>query len=112
MDDPQSEEASDFDSETIVEHMKEVFEFFGQDILEWTLCSIADNCDVNKKVARLLRVPHVGCLSHKLNLEVNHMVDSTSKVHETMMNCKCRLRNRDLQRNLTTMATIIHNATR
>lgn len=31
---------------------------------------IGDNCSVNKKLARLMDVPLVGCVSHRLNLAV------------------------------------------
>eukprot|EP00171_Calliarthron_tuberculosum_P008450 IDg8450t1 len=36
---------------------------------------IADNCSVNKLVADLLEVPHIGCASHKLHLEVRRMIE-------------------------------------
>eukprot|EP00171_Calliarthron_tuberculosum_P012024 IDg12024t1 len=112
-------EATEFDTATHINHLDEVFGFFKQDVREWTVCSIADNCAVNKCIARGLRVPHVGCISHKLNLDVNSMVkdmhdlaNTIDKVHETMMNCKRRMTNRAMLRNLTQLAPIIHNETR
>lgn len=35
---------------------------------------MADNCPVNIKVAELLGIPHIGCKSHKLHLEVKRMI--------------------------------------
>lgn len=79
----------------------------------------ADNVNVNKKIARLLNIPHVGYLSHKLNLEVNSMVtadpvltETIASIHETMSNCRRKLKNRAMLRNLTTLSPILHNKTR
>jgi len=76
----------------------------------------ADKCNVNKSVAGLPGLPHVGCKNHLLNLDVNQMVKSTQElnrtltsVHETMTQCKKRLKNAALLRNLVDLKPIIHN---
>ena len=112
-------EAVKFDAETHIQQIEEVFNIFNTELREWLICSIADNCRVNKKIARLLGVPHVGSLSHKLNLELKAMVNSDrilsttiDSIHSTMLNCKQKLKNRDMLRNLTALSPILHNKTR
>lgn len=48
------------------------------------ICQAADNCAANKKVVRFLKIPHVGCRSHLLNLEVNYMVEMTADLAQTL----------------------------
>lgn len=112
------DEAESFDANAHVRHLITTFSYFNQDVYKWALCSIADNCAVNKVLARKLGVPHVRCMSHKLNLEVKQMmvVDSTlqrtvDSIHTTMTNCKRRLANRAMLRNLTHLNPITPNAT-
>lgn len=64
-------------------------------------------------------IPHVSCNSHKLNLEVNKMVDSAQglnntieSVHNTMKACKLKLNNAAILRNLTVLKPQFHNNTR
>jgi len=38
--------------------------------LENVICIIGDNCATNAKIARLVKVPLVGCSSHRFNLQV------------------------------------------
>ncbi|KAI0559108.1 Ribonuclease H-like protein [Gracilaria domingensis] len=112
-------EAVDFSASTHLDHLREMFLFYEVDVYEWMLCQTADNCAVNKKVAKLLGIPHVACKSHLLNLEVNHMVNITAdlestltSVHETMTQCKQRLCNAALLRNIVNLKPIVHNKTR
>eukprot|EP00171_Calliarthron_tuberculosum_P000936 IDg936t1 len=97
-DDVSEDEAEQFDAKAHLRHLVETFNLFKQNVYQWVLCSIADNCAVNKRLAKLLHVPHVGCMSHKLNSEVKEMVKidkSLSKtidsINETMSNCRRRL---------------------
>eukprot|EP00171_Calliarthron_tuberculosum_P002931 IDg2931t1 len=112
-------EAESFDADTHIRYLDEIFKFYSQDVYKWTTCSIADNCAVNKRLAFLLNVPHVGCMSHKLNSEVKEMVQrdaslarTIDSIHETMTNCKRRLKNRAMLRNLTHLAPVTYNETR
>eukprot|EP00171_Calliarthron_tuberculosum_P000207 IDg207t1 len=68
-------EATMFDAETHVAHMKDVFEIFGIEFEKWVVCQIADDASVNRRIAMDLGIPHVACLSHKLNNELNFMVE-------------------------------------
>ena len=83
------------------------------------MCQTADNCSVNLNVAELLRVLHVVCKNHVLNLEVNQMVKLTrdleqtlNSVHKMMGQCKKKLKNAALLRNLVSLVPILHNKTR
>lgn len=112
-------EATRFDAETHVHQLEDIFRFYNCDVHDWTLCTIGDNCAVNKRISRLLQVPHVGCMSHKLNLEVkamvkrHHLLRSTiDSVQQTMSDCKRRLRNRAILRNLTRFTPVLMNETR
>lgn len=112
-------EATSFDAETHVRQLEDVFEFYNTNVYDWVLCSIADNCQVNKVIARKLSVPHVGCMSHRLNSEMQLMISShgvlnrtVDSIHQTMANCRRRLRNRAMLRNLTELTPITPNATR
>eukprot|EP00171_Calliarthron_tuberculosum_P007217 IDg7217t1 len=49
----------------------EIMTFFGQEFMNWCMCLIAENTNTNLRVARLAKKPHVGCNSHKLNLELS-----------------------------------------
>ncbi len=62
---------------------------------KWCLCLISDNTNTNMKVARLSGKPIVGSNSHKLNLEVNAMIEghgdlsrAIDRVHNTMKAAK------------------------
>ncbi len=48
---------------------------------------IGDNCNTNKKLSKLLKVPLLGCYSHRLNLAIRLMIDTkykevVQKVHD------------------------------
>lgn len=114
-----SDEAVQFDTETHIQQLEEVSNIYNIDMHEWALCSIVDNCRLNKKIARLLGISHVGCLNHKLNLGVKAMIASDfmlspiiDSIHSTMLNCLQKLKNRAMLRNLTEISPIIHNKTR
>ena len=83
------------------------------------MCQTADNCSVNLKVAEMLGIPHVACKNHLLNLEVNWMVKQTrdleqmlNSVHKMMGQCKKKLKNAVLLRNLVSLVPILHNKMR
>ncbi len=69
-----ADEGTDFDAVNHFRHLEDVFQYYNIDVHDWVCCSIADNCGVIKRLAHLFHVPHVGYLSHKMNLEVNFMV--------------------------------------
>ncbi len=60
-----ADEATEFDVVTHLRHLEDVCSS-----TTISMCMIgsaaADNCCVNKRLARLLHIPHVGFLSHKM----------------------------------------------
>lgn len=90
--------STSFDAVTPLCHIEDIFEFFGVRIHDWDVGSIANNCSVNNHWARLLDVPHVGCISHKLHLHVTKMFDGILFIKnmvdsndETMLLCKLKI---------------------
>ena len=113
------ETAVNFSSATHAEHIRNVFRYYGIDVEDWAVCQTADNCSVNLKVADLLGISHVACKNHLLNLEVNEMVKqhrdlegTLNTIHETMSQCKKKLKNAALLRNLVNLVPVLHNKTR
>lgn len=64
------EEATRFDAKNQVNHMTDIFFYYTLSLNDRVLCSTADKCGVNKRIAKILGVLHMRCMSHKLNLEV------------------------------------------
>lgn len=82
------------------------------------MCLIADNTSVNHKIARLYQKQVIGCMSHRLNLQVNAMIEQhqdlsniLDQVHETMISAK-QLKSAAVLRKLTEYKPILHNRTR
>ena len=73
-----------FSSQTHAEHIRNIFRYCGVDVENWEVCQTADNCSVNLKVAELLKIPHMACKNHILNLEVNEMVKNSTDLERTI----------------------------
>jgi hypothetical protein len=117
--DEDNAEATQFNAETHVQFFKDMLSLYKLSINSWVVCSIADNCSNNKKIAQIMGEPHVGCMNHKLGLEVNRMVEKHSDLtnviantHETMRAAKQKLKNTALLRNMTDLKPVMHNKTR
>ena len=54
-------------------HVEKVLETYGK-TFDNVLCIVGDNCSVNQSMARILRVPLIGCASHKFNLAVRQWI--------------------------------------
>jgi hypothetical protein len=94
-------------------------DFYDINIKTWCKAIIADNTKTNIKIAKDLQVPHVGCYSHKLNLDVeamlrenDHLTTSLAKIHEVMVCAKQKLRNAAVLRNITDLRPVLENKTR
>ena len=112
-------ETTEFNSTAHIRQFETVFNFFHQNIHEWAVCQISDNCSLNLCIANIMEIPHVGCLNHKLHLDINDMIDrdyrllqTIKSIQTTMSDCKSKLKSRALLRNLTDLAPITHNTTR
>ncbi len=108
-----------FNAEVHREFLKTVFEFYDIYMLDWSICFIADNARTSIRLARICNKPHVGCNSHKLNLEVNSMVSShldlkrtIDCVRDTMKSAKVKLKNAAILRNITELVPITDKDTR
>jgi hypothetical protein len=74
-----------------------------------------DNAEVNKAIANLLSVPHIGCNSHRLNLGVEKILEehiATLTMINTLMGKLSQLKNHGLLTQLTDLEPIQRNKTR
>lgn len=78
------DEAESLDAESHLRHLELTFELYEENVYDWVLCSIADNALVNKRLARLLDVLHVGCMYHKLNSEAKQMIADDNSLERTI----------------------------
>ncbi len=86
---------------------------------DWAVCQIAHNCSVNKLIATLMEIPHVGCANHRVHLEVRKKIKSDTSlsstidtVHDVMRSCKQKLRNRGLPPKSLNLSPVLNNETR
>lgn len=59
-----------FTAEAYAPHIKAVVESYDVIFAVWVLCQLADNTNLNPKIARLLEIFHVGCKNHAVDLDV------------------------------------------
>ena len=111
-------EAVKFAVPEMARFMIDTFRYYKNDCKEWSLNQCADNTNLNPAVAKELKIAHVGCMSHKLNLDVNEMIDTDpilsdllENVHD-VMNLSRSLKNAAILRNLTTLVVSTPNKTR
>jgi hypothetical protein len=107
------QEATQFNAENHVHFFEQTLQFYRKEC-GWVPCSMADNCSVNQKIAKLLGVPHVGCQNHKLNLEVKYMIAEwpilktlIEKVNECQKSVKTKLKNAAILRNMTDLRPVL-----
>ena len=83
--------------------------------LSCVLGLVADNENLKKALARVLKVPMVGCASHRLNLAVsmfmNNYEDLLDKIHATMLKMSSLKKSGSL-RKLTPLRPVLKNKTR
>ena len=113
------DETTDFSAKVHALHIKEILPYYGVQVEDWAVCQIVDNCTLNKKVSKLLGIPMVGCHSHRLHLAARTMCEDDtimasllSSIGDTMRDCKGKLRNRAILRNLSALSPILPNETR
>lgn len=101
-------ETTNFNGDNHWNCFRTVLDFFKMDFDNRYLCLIIDNASNNIIVAKIPKLPHLGCCSHKLNIEVNAMVDrhlglriAIDSVGETMACAKSKLNNAAIVRNMT-----------
>ena len=119
-DDDVDEETTAFDAETHVQHFENILrEYFDVELKKWVVCHIADNASVNRKFSDLTGIPHIGCKNHKLNLEMNKMLeampelhDTIKLIHEMMGKIKGSTKKSAALRKLTFLVPTLYNKTR
>ncbi|ETV79265.1 hypothetical protein H257_07326 [Aphanomyces astaci] len=76
---------------------------------------IGDNCSVNQRIAGLLNVPLIGCVSHHFNLAVQRMMEEhknlSDRIHCVMLRAR-NVKNRSALRLLTPLPPKLRNDTR
>ncbi len=85
--DRNGDEATTFNAQAHLKFFSDILQFYGQDFKEWCVCLIAGNTNTNLRAAKLAGVPHVGCASHRLNLEVDAMVRRTRICIKPLIRC-------------------------
>ncbi|KAF0715571.1 hypothetical protein AaE_011302, partial [Aphanomyces astaci] len=94
-------------------------ELFGIELYSKTLDAITfvigDNCSVNQRMAGLLNVPLIGCVSHRFNLAVQRMMEEhknlSDRIHCVMLRARS-VKNRSVLHLLTPLAPKLRNDTR
>ncbi len=86
--------------------------------MTWVACQIADICMVKQRIASMLQLPHVAYCSHKQRLEIRPvcerytvLAEKIRSIGKTMTASKCRLKNRAIIRNVTSLAPLLPNDT-
>lgn len=113
------DETVSFNAATHLQFFEDNFKYFDCSFADWCVCMISDNCSTNRKISTDCEKPLVGCLNHKLNLQVNKMVKDSvdlnlqiESVFNTMSAARGSSKNRTLLRNMTSLRAITPNATR
>ena len=73
-----TDETTNFNAITHLSFFREQFSYFAQDFDDWTACLVGDNCSTDKKISMLCKKPLVGCMIHKLNWDVNKMMNEST----------------------------------
>jgi hypothetical protein len=58
-----------------IEHLEKVLNRYGKKMRSAVICLVGDNCSVNQSMAHIMKVPLLGCASHKFNLAVQRWID-------------------------------------
>lgn len=69
-------ETATFTAAVHVQFIKKIFEICGSNARKWIFCQISDN-EHEKSILNLLQISHVGCNSHKLNIDVRRMINQS-----------------------------------
>ena len=60
-----------------LDYLNYLLTMFGKNMSN-VVCLICDNCETNKALARLCRIPMIGCASHRFNLAVKEYILTSS----------------------------------
>ena len=111
-------DATSFNAKVHLKFIKTVF-FYKLSVKDLCLCLIGDNAITNLRVAKPSALPHVGCSSDKLNLELNAIFDShfdlkstMDLVGETIVSARPNLKTAVVIRNITDLRPKVDKPTR
>jgi hypothetical protein len=93
---------------------KDVLDLYSKSVKNVLFLS-GDNCNTNRKIASDLDLPLVGCASHRLNLAVNDLINSSSTLVNqirTIVHMMRTYKNRGKLAKVTSLIPILDNATR
>ena len=117
-DEEPTNDAANFYAKDHAQYFIKMFQYYNLNVKQWAKCSTADNTTTNVKTAKELGIPHVGCNSHKLNLDMNDWMEAPAlkniieSVADTMKEAKNSLKNASLLRRLTSLKPVLYNKTR
>ncbi len=74
------QQRSKFNAETILNYIKHLLDYYGQSVDKLLVGLVADNTEVNCKVAKDANLPHLPCQKHTLAHNVNELDKSFSAV--------------------------------
>lgn len=98
-------------------HLAQVMRIYGKTENN-IMCFVGDNCNVNKCMAALLKIPLIGCGSHKFNLAVKKWISNQPQLEDiieqvsAVMKKASTLKVSALLRQLTSLRTVRENDTR
>ncbi len=106
-------------AEVYLSFFKDCFEFYRIRFSDWCLWVFRDNASTNLRIAKLARIPDVGCNLLKFTFEVNAMVhahpdlrNTIQSVRNTMTSARSELKNSAILRKITDLRPKPDNATR
>ena len=109
-------EADEFTAHNHIQQFRDIFNLHNKGMNLWVLFIMADNCNVSLSIAKGMKVPRIGCVNHKLNLQVNRMVKYDSpfrllleSVRETVRTCQAGLKTSAMLRDLNVLKPPIDN---
>ena len=118
-DEDTNDETTRFNAEAYVQFICDTFAVYHCNFDEWCVALIGDSASTNLRVSKLTGKPHIGCLSHKLHLEVRSMINRhielknvIESVHRTMKEVKSKSKSAAVLRNLTELHPVLDNETR
>lgn len=103
---PENEDETHFGAVAHVEHLKAVLAMYGKS-LDNVSFLVGDNCSVNKKFAKLLKIPLVGCALHRLNLAVEKLFE-TEKIADLLKIVKTFMQGLKSLKNTAIMRQYLH----
>ena len=101
--------ACQFNAQLHAEHFRYVLDkFYGIDLSKWAVGCIADNTSTNLKTASILGIPHVGCINHLLNLDVNDWIDGDEELADVVMSLTEVMKKAKTLKNSAKLAEFTH----